>query len=171
MRGYIFSIALLIVLAVTESSLLPAALGANLRPGLILIVSAVWASMQGSDGFALALGGGLLLDLMSSVPLGLTSLSLLLGNVVASILNRAPIPSRLFHATTWVAIVTVVAHSVTLIGLAISGTQVNIVFATVNVILPLLLLNPLLAIPTYLLARLIQDQLRKEVLLTGSMKQ
>ena len=170
MREYVFSIALLVVLAVTESSLLPAALKDNLRPNLILIVSAIWTALRGSDGFALALGGGLMLDMMSSVPLGLTSLSLLLGNVVAGILNRAPIPSQLLHSTTWVAIVTVVSHSILLAGLAVSGKQVNVVYATTNVILPLLLLNPLLAIPVHLLAKVIERQLYRPELQAGSVK-
>ena len=170
MGGYLFSIALLMVLAVIESSLLPAALGDNLRPNLILIISAVWTAIRGSDGFALALGGGLLLDMMSSTPLGLTSLSLLLGNVVAGVLNRAPIPSQLLHSTTWVAIVTVVSHSILIAGLAISGRQVNVVFAMVNVILPLLLLNPLIAIPVHVLAQVIDRQLRRPELQAGSVK-
>src|SRR5512133_3317066 len=101
MRWYLLAIVSLLALSLIESSMLPAALASNLRPNLVLIVSAVVAAQRGSDGFAMALGGGLMLDLMSSVPLGLTSLSLLIGNVVATVLDRAPIPSRLFRTTTW----------------------------------------------------------------------
>lgn len=162
MRGYIFSIALLLVLALAESSLLPATLGSNLRPNVVLIVTAVWASMRGSDGFALALAGGFMLDLVSSVPMGLSSLSMLLGNAIATVLNRAPIPSPLFHTTTWVAIVTVVSHSIILTGIAVSGQQLDVVYATTNVILPLLIVNPLLSIPVFFLARAIKEQLRRQ---------
>lgn len=80
MRWYILSIVVLLALALAESSLLPIALGGGIRPNLILIVSAVVAAQSGSNGFALALGGGLMLDLMSSVPLGLSSLSFLIDH-------------------------------------------------------------------------------------------
>jgi rod shape-determining protein MreD len=168
MRWYILSGIVLLALAVTESSMLPAALENTLRPSLVLIVSAVWASLRGSDGFAWALAGGLLLDLMSSVPLGLTSLSLLMGNAVASLLDRAPIPSRLFRTTTWVAIVTVVAHGITLIGLSISGRVIDVSYAMATVILPLLLLNPVLSIPVYVLLNGVQMRLRRQQAVTGT---
>jgi rod shape-determining protein MreD len=167
MRWYILSIVVLLVLALTESSLLPVALGGGLRPNLILIVSAVVAAQSGNNGFAMALGGGLLLDLMSSVPLGLTSLSLLVGNTVATVLDRAPIPSRLFRTTTWVAIVTVVSQGVTLIGLAISGRSIDVSYYTTNVILPLMILNPLLAIPTYVVVNTFLEQARRQEMMAG----
>ncbi|MCL5997602.1 MAG: hypothetical protein M1546_16330 [Chloroflexi bacterium] len=168
MRWYILSGVVLLTLAVVESSLLPAALGSSIKPNLILIVSAVWASLRGSDGFAWALAGGLLLDLMSSVPLGLTSLSLLMGNTVATLLDRAPIPSRLFRSTTWVAVVTAIAHGITLIGLSISGRTVDISYATTTVILPLLLLNPVLAIPIYVILNRVQEQIRQQQIVSGA---
>jgi rod shape-determining protein MreD len=167
MRWYIASGLLLLLLALTESSVLPTALSNAIRPNLVLIVSAVWAALRGSDGFAWALAGGLMLDLMSSVPLGLTSLSLLVGNVVATLLDRAPIPSRLFRATTWVAIVTVVSHGIILMGLALSGRYVDVPYAMTTVILPLMLLNPVLAIPTYAILNTIQQRVRRQQSLPG----
>jgi rod shape-determining protein MreD len=167
MRWYILSIVVLLALALAESSLLPIALGGGIRPNLILIVSAVVAAQSGSNGFALALGGGLMLDLMSSVPLGLTSLSLLIGNAVATVLDRAPIPSRLFRTTTWVAIVTVVSHAIILMGLAISGKAIDVSYYTTNVILPLMLLNPLLAIPTFVVVNTFLEQVRRQEMISG----
>ncbi len=102
-----------------------------------------------------------MLDLMSSMPLGLTSLCLLIGNTVATILDRAPIPSRLFRTTTWVAIVTVVSHGLMLIGLALSGKVVDVGYATINVILPLMILNPVLAIPVYAIMNAVDQRLKR----------
>jgi rod shape-determining protein MreD len=170
MRWYIISGLVLLTLALLESSVLPISLAGSIRPSLILIVSAVLAALRGSDGFAWALAGGLMLDLMSSVPLGLTSLSLLVGNAVATMLDRAPIPSRLFRATTWVAIVTVVSQGVTLIGLAVAGRYVDVGYATTTVILPLMLLNPVLAIPTYVILNSIQERLRRQQSVTGGLQ-
>ena len=167
MRWYILSIVVLLALALAESSLLPIALGGGIRPNLILIVSAVVAAQSGSNGFALALGGGLMLDLMSSVPLGLSSLSFLIGNAVATVLDRAPIPSRLFRTTTWVAIVTVVSHAIILMGLAISGQAIDVSYYTTSVILPLMILNPLLAIPTFVVVNTILEQARRQEMIAG----
>jgi rod shape-determining protein MreD len=167
MRWYILSIVVLLTLALAESSLLPIALGGGIRPNLILIVSAVVAAQSGSNGFALALGGGLMLDLMSSMPLGLTSLSLLIGNAIATVLDRAPIPSRLFRTTTWVAIVTVVSHGITLMGLAISGRAIDVSYYTTNVILPLMILNPLLAIPTFVVVNSILERVHHQEMMAG----
>ncbi len=167
MRWYVLAIVSLLALSLTESSLLPAALGGSLRPNLVLIVTAVVAAQRGSDGFAMALGGGLLLDLMSSLPLGLTSLSLLLGNAVATLLDRAPIPSRLFRAITWVAIVTVITHGVTLVGLTIGGRSVDVTYAFINTILPLMILNPVLAIPTYGVVNILIERARREERMAG----
>ncbi len=167
MRWYVLSIVSLLALALAESSLLPGALGTNLRPNLVLIVTAVVTAQRGSDGYAMALAGGFLLDLMSSVPTGLTSLSLLLGNAVASLLDRAPIPSRLIRATTWVAIVTVVAHGVTLVGLSIGGRNVDVGYASTNVVLPLMILNPLIAIPTYGVVNILIERARREERMAG----
>jgi len=161
MKWYFLSGVFLLATALIEASLLPAAIGTALRPGLVLVFSAVWASLRGSDGFAWALGGGLMLDLMSSMPLGLTSLCLLIGNTVATILDRAPIPSRLFRTTTWVAIVTVVSHGLMLIGLALSGKVVDVGYATINVILPLMILNPVLAIPVYAIMNAVDQRLKR----------
>lgn len=160
MRWYIASVILLVLLAVTESSLLPTILGGGIRPSLVLVMSAVWTAIRGSDGFAWALAGGLILDLMSSVPLGLTSFSLLVGNALASLLDRAPIPSRLFRATTWVAVVTLVSQTITLIGLSMSGRYIDVVYAMTTVIMPLMLLNPVLAIPVYAILARLQQRLR-----------
>ena len=167
MRWYLLAIVAMLALALTESSVLPMALVGNIRPNLVLIVSAVVAAQRGSDGCAMALSGGLMLDLMSSVPLGLTSLSLLIGNAVATILDRAPIPSRLFRTTTWVAIVTVVSHGIILMGLALSGKTIDVGYATVNVILPLMLLNPVLAIPTYAIVNALIERARHQEIIAG----
>jgi rod shape-determining protein MreD len=161
MRWYALIFILFLGMALTESSALPAALSSAIRPNLVLILSAVWTAMRGSEGYAWALGGGLMLDLMSSVPLGLTSFSLLIGNVVANVLDRAPIPSRLFRATTWVAIVTVVSHGIILIGLSLAGHNVDVGYATTTVILPLTLLNPVLAIPIYVILLGIESRIRR----------
>ncbi len=146
MRWHVGAFVVLLALALTETSLLPAALGGGLRPGLVLIATSVWVALRGTDGLFWVFLGGFMLDLTSNLPVGLTSLSLLLGNVVAAIVDRAPIPSATVRASTWVALVTVVSYGLNIAGMAISGLDVDVVYAMTNVILPLLVINPALAV-------------------------
>ncbi len=146
MRWHVGAFVVLLALALTETSLLPAALGGGLRPGLVLIATSVWVALRGMDGLFWVFLGGFMLDLTSNLPVGLTSLSLLLGNVVATIVDRAPIPSATVRASTWVALVTVVSYGLSIAGMAISGLDVDVVYAMTNVILPLLVINPALAV-------------------------
>jgi len=162
MRQYFAAGMLLLVLAVVESSFLPAVLGGSLRPNLVLVVVSVWAAIRGSEGYVWAFMGGLFLDLTSSLPVGLYSFSLLIGNVAATIVDRAPIPSPAIRAATWVAMVTVVSNGLILAGLAITGVQFDILYAMTNVILPLLIINPALAIPTYVVLNRVNLRLKSQ---------
>lgn len=163
MRWQVGAFVVLLALTLTETSLLPAALGDRLRPGLVLIATAVWTALRGADGLFWVFVGGFMLDLASNLPVGLTSLSLLLGNVVAGILDRAPIPSATARASAWVAIVTVVSYGLNIAGLALSGLQVDVVYAMTNVILPLLIMNSALAVIAHAaLNQVNQRQRRRE---------
>ncbi len=146
MRWQVGTFGVVLALALAETSLLPAIVGDGLRPSLVLITTSVWVALRGSEGLLWVFVGGFVLDLTSNLPVGLMSLSLLLGNMVASILDRAPIPSPTVRASAWVALVTVVSYGLNMGGLAISGLDVDVVYAMTNVILPLLVLNPALAI-------------------------
>ncbi len=146
MRWHVGALVVLLVLALAETSLLPVAIGDGLRPSLVLIATAVWVALRGVEGLFWVFVGGFMLDLTSNLPVGLTSLSLLLGNVVAAILDRAPIPSAAVRSSTWVALVTVVSYGLNIAGMAVSGLDVDVVYAMTNVILPLLVINPALAV-------------------------
>jgi len=115
----------------------------------VLIAASVWVAVRGREGFVWAFAGGLMLDLMSGVPVGLFSFSYLMGNAAAAVLDRAPIPSAPLRASTWVALAGVTSQGVMLAGLALAGWQIDIIHAMTAVILPLLLVNPALALPAY----------------------
>ncbi len=164
MRWHAGSGLLLLVLALAEASLLPAVLGDAVRPSLVLIAASVWVAVRGRDGFVWAFAGGLMLDLMSSVPVGLFSFSYLIGNAVATMLDRAPIPSAALRASTWVALAGVVSQGVMLAGLALAGWQIDIIHAMTSVVLPLLLINPALALPAYFILNRLSLRRRQRVL-------
>lgn len=149
MRRYVFGFILLLALTLVETSLLPPIISGSARPSLVLIFTSVWTAICGAEGYVWAFTGGFMLDLISSLPAGLYSASLLIGNLAATLLDRAPIPSPSVRAAAWVAMVTITSNAFILAGLAISGTPVDILYATTNIILPLAVINPLLAVPIY----------------------
>lgn len=162
MRRHVFAGVVIFVLAVIETSLLPAAFGSFPRPNLVLIVTSAWAAMRGDEGFLWAAYGGLLLDVLSGAPFGSNMAGLVLGNTLAILLDRVPIPFQTFRVTNWVAVTTVVYFSVLLIVLAFSGRPYSISLAFTNVVLPALLINPVLSIPTYFILSRLQSTLRDQ---------
>jgi rod shape-determining protein MreD len=132
------------------------------RPNLVLIVSSTWAAIRGDEGFLWAAGGGLMLDLLSGAPFGVNLAGLVLGNTVALLLDRVPIPVPMLRATNWVAVTTVVYYAVTLVVLAFVQRPFDITLAFTSVILPALIINPALAIPTYIVLSRLQSRLREQ---------
>lgn len=162
MRRHILAGLIIALLAVLETSLLPNALGTLPRPNLVLIVCGVWAALRGDEGFVWALWGGLLLDLLSGAPFGINTMGLILGNIVAILLDRVPIPIETLRATNWVAVTTVIFYVVTVVVLGFAQRPVDISLAFTNVVLPALVINPVLAIPTYAVLNQVQLRLREQ---------
>lgn len=162
MRRHVLAGLVIALLAVLETSLLPSALGTLPRPNLVLIVCGVWAALRGDEGFVWALWGGLLLDLLSSAPFGINTMGLILGSIVAILLDRVPIPIEALRATNWVAVTTVIYYAVTVIVLGFARRPVDISMAFTNVVLPALVINPVLAIPTYAVLNQVQLRLREQ---------
>ena len=162
MRRHVFAAIVILLLAMLETSVLPAVLGTLPRPNLVLVAASAWAALRGDEGFVWALGGGILLDLFSSVPFGAHTAGLILGNVLAALLNRLPLPAEFFRVTNWVAVTTIVFHSVALIVLTLAGRAFDPGRALTTTILPLLAINPVLSLLAYALLAPLQRQLNEQ---------
>lgn len=162
MRRHIIAGLVIALLAIAESSLLPTALGSLPRPNLVLIVSSTWAALRGEEGFLWATGGGLLLDFLSGAPFGIHTAGLVIGNVVALALDRVPIPVQVLRIAMWVAVTTVVYYGVTLVVLAFAGRSFDVPTGFASVVAPNLVINSVLAIPTYLYLSRVQSRLREQ---------
>ncbi len=162
MRRHIIAGIVITVLAIVESSLLPLTLGAALRPNLTLVICAAWAAIRGDEGFVWALGGGLLLDLQSSAPFGMHTAGLMIGNTLAALLDRAPIPIPILRTLNWVLVTTVVYHVTALAVLGLTNRTFDISIGFTTVVLPNLAANLILAIPAYVVLTRLQMRLREQ---------
>ncbi len=82
-------IPLVIGLAILQATVLPALPVFGVVPGLWLVVTVGWGLFRGMrEGLVVAFVGGLIIDLLSTAPLGATSLSLILAISIATSLQR-----------------------------------------------------------------------------------
>ncbi|MCS6774619.1 MAG: rod shape-determining protein MreD [Anaerolineae bacterium] len=162
MRRHLFAALVLVLLAAMESSLLPSLLGNLPRPSLVLIVSSTWAALRGNEGLMWAAFGGLCLDFVSSAPFGMHLLSLTTGNAIAALVDQIPNPIPLLRATNWTAVATALFFAVSLTILTLVQHPVSIPYALESAVLPAIIINPSLAIPTYLVLSRLEAQLRRQ---------
>lgn len=162
MRRHIFAAVALVLLALAEATVLPRLLGGFPRPNLVLIAACTWSALRTEEGFVWTLGGGLLLDFFTSAPFGTHTVGLMLGNIVAFLLGRFPLPAEFFRVTNWVAFATVVFHATQLVMLALDQRTFDGSLALSNVILPLLIVNPLLSLGAYALLAPLKTRLAEQ---------
>lgn len=87
--GVYVIIPLVILLAVVQATVLPVFPIFGIVPGLWLVVAVGWSLIRGMrEGLVVAFAGGMVIDLLSAAPLGVTSLSLMLAIAVVTFLQR-----------------------------------------------------------------------------------
>ncbi len=162
MRRHVIAGAVILLLAVAESSLLVALFGPQLRPNLVLLTSATWAAIRGNEGLLWALGGGLLLDFQSGAPFGIHTAGIAVGSLLAMLLDRTPAGLALFRSLNWVLVVSMAYYVVAIIVLTATGRNVEALDSLTNVALPNTLVNLLLALPTHAVLSRVQARLREQ---------
>lgn len=87
--GLYLLIPMVILLAIAQATILPAFPVFGVVPGLWLVVTVAWSLLRGMrEGLILAFAGGLFIDLLSTAPLGVTSLSLMSAIAIVTFLQR-----------------------------------------------------------------------------------
>ncbi|MEO6060448.1 MAG: hypothetical protein ABIQ99_00750 [Thermoflexales bacterium] len=161
MRRFLVPILVVLLAAAIESALLPPLFRGAWRPGLTLVVASIWAHLTDIDGAIAVFAGGIALEAISGLPFGVIVFALMLGNGIAALVDRAPLPSAFFRATNWVAVTTLVYH-LAIIGIqTLRGVEIDLATATTTVLIPLLLFNPLLSIPAFFGVRALIPRLRR----------
>jgi rod shape-determining protein MreD len=87
--GLYVVIPMVVLLAILQATVLPAFPLFGVIPGLWLILAVGWSLVRGMrEGLILAFIGGLMIDLLSTAPLGASSISLMLAIVAVTFLQR-----------------------------------------------------------------------------------
>jgi rod shape-determining protein MreD len=158
--AYLAGIPILLVLAVLQATVL-----SNLRlldgtPDLIFLAVVAWA-LTGRPRQAMtgALIGGLLIDLLSGLPLGATAIILVVVVYLVSLTVGRFWEAHLLMPLTTVLWSSLLYHGLSLATLLALGRSIDLAFAVSRVILPSTFLNLLLALPAAQAASSLGDTL------------
>lgn len=136
MSGYL-SVPVLALAVIVQSTLIPEVRIGGGMPDLVFLLALAWGLLAGFQaGVVWALVGGMLQDLVSAVPLGTTSLALVIVVGLASLMLGQVNPRNLLYPALAAGPGTVVAHLVVLIVLLLSGRAVPLTETLVYVTLP-----------------------------------
>ena len=106
--GLFLIIPLVILLVIAQATVLPAFPVFGVTPGLWLVVTVTWSLLRGTrEGLILAFTAGLFIDLLSTAPLGVTSLSLMLAVTLVTFLQRHLPKGRILIPALLAALATV----------------------------------------------------------------
>ncbi|MCK4740989.1 MAG: rod shape-determining protein MreD [Anaerolineales bacterium] len=147
--AYILGFPLLILLAIFQSTLLGTFQFLEGRPDLILLAVIGWGLAGGSEeAMVWGLVGGIFLDMLSGVPIGTTSIILILIGTLVSLFER-----RIWEANFLMPLGVTLAgsllfHILSLGVLLLMGREIDWTYAFSRVILPSTFINLLLALPT-----------------------
>ena len=146
--AYILGFPLLILLAIFQSTLLGTFQFLEGRPDLILLAVIGWGLAGGSEeAMVWGLAGGVFLDMLSGVPIGTTSIILILIGALVSLFE-----GRIWEANFLMPLGTTLAgsllfHILSLGVILLMGREVDWAYAFSRVILPSTFINLLLALP------------------------
>jgi len=155
--GYLVGIPFMAGLAVLQASALSHLRLLEGRPDLILLAVVGWAlTGRGQEAMFWGFAGGLFLDLVSGMPLGVTSTALVLAALAVTASE-----GRFWGAHPLMQLAAVLAASgilygVGLLGLLILGRDLDLLRGLGNVVLPGTFLNLLLALPAVQLSESLQ---------------
>jgi rod shape-determining protein MreD len=140
--------------ALAQVSLLPATKIFGVWPDLTLVVVVAWTLLRGArSALVWAVVAGAWLDLVSSGPLGMYSIGLVVAVLIAGLGGRTVLRSHLLLALGMVAAATVAQDAIQYFLLAFTGASIHFADALLRLALPevvynmiaMLLVYPLLA--------------------------
>lgn len=157
---YLIGIPLLALLSVLQATVFTQVRILDGAPDLVLLAVVAWA-ITGHSRQAMSLGfiGGVLLDLLSGLPLGVTSLPLILSAYLVSFGEGRFWEVHFLMPLGAVLAASIVYHGVGLGVLFALGRPPELGFALSRVVLPSVVLNLLLALPVAQLTQGLEQRL------------
>lgn len=142
------AIPVMLLLAVVQTAVLPHFPILGLIPQLSFLVALAWGLLRGmNEGIVWAFIGGLLLDLFSVAPMGVTSLSFMLAILAVVWIENAIPADRFFVPVIMTAAATVINLLIYLILLRLLGYPTTLQEAAA--LLPTAILHGALILPIY----------------------
>lgn len=142
------------------SSITPFHINTRGQPSLVMLLVICWSVRSSlGDGFVWALVGGIMLDLMSILPIGASSAALVLIVFVVNGITRQLLRLRFLFLLAITAFATVFIAAFTIFALFLLGYSYDIPSLIRLVILPTMIYNLIAVLPVYAFVRLLQRRL------------
>ncbi len=135
-------LAAVVLLVLLQSTLLARVRFAGAMPNLLLVVVVIWSLLRGAgEGMVWAFAGGLLFDAISGLPLGASSLALMLASLLPGISEGKVFHNNLLLPLILVAVATPLYAYTVLAILGFRGVPVQWLSMTLWVMMPEMALN------------------------------
>lgn len=130
------------------------------QPSLVMLLVVCW-SLRASlaDGFVWALVGGILLDLLSVLPVGTTSAALVLIVFVVNGVAHQLLRLRILFLLAITALATVFVTAYTVVALFLLGYSYDVTSLFRLMLLPTMVYNLIAVLPLYAVVRIAQRRL------------
>ena len=158
--GYALGLPILLLLAIVQSAVFSQVRLLGGQADLVLLAIVAWA-LTGRWREAMILGAlaGAGLDLLSAVPIGTSSLALVLIAYGVSVTEGRLWGAHLLTPLGVVLAASLVFSAISLLGSLLAGAVIDLGTVSTRVVLPSLFLNLLLAVPAAQLASVLQRML------------
>jgi rod shape-determining protein MreD len=158
--GNVLGIMLLGLVAILKSTLMPHLRVLGGAPDLMLMMVASWALLAPhTEAFFWAFVGGVAQDLLSGVPLGTSSLALLVVALLANMLQAQLYRSNVVIPLFVTLVGSVVFYLVVMGVLTLTGHAVDWIYTLLNIAAPTVILNLILALPIFVVMTRLYERL------------
>jgi rod shape-determining protein MreD len=148
--GLIIGIPLMAGLAIMQSAIISYMPFLEGTPNMVLLVVVSWSLIGRSrEAMILGLFGGVFLDMLSILPVGSTSISLILIAYLISLLEGGFWESNFFTPLVATLVATVMFFSLTILTLLLAGRTLDLLSSLTRIFLPSLFLNLVICLPIY----------------------
>jgi rod shape-determining protein MreD len=148
------SIALLFALALLQSTVVPRIEIMGVHPDLVLMAVTSWSILRGpEEGMVWAVTGGVVMDLLSGAPFGISTLALLVVSFASGFGPRDILRVDILLPIVTIPLATLLYRTMTLGMLSVLGWETSWAASMRHIVLPSLVVNSIGMPFVYLLVR------------------